>query len=77
MQKIIVAVTGASGSLYAKLLLNRLSQLSNQIEAAALVVSQKGEEVWQFELGEKVVCPAPFKQYKHDDFFSPIASWFC
>lgn len=74
MQKIILAVTGASGSLYAKLLLNRLEQLSNQFEAGAFVVSQKGEEVWQYELKEPIKFPPVFKRYQENDFFSPIAS---
>lgn len=74
MQKIIIAITGASGSLYAKLLLKRLEQLTGQYRAGALVFSKKGEEVWQFELNENVQLPANFKQFQNDDFFSPIAS---
>lgn len=74
MQKIVVAVTGASGSIYAKILLERLAALHSQIEAAVLVVSEKGEEVCQFELGEKLKCPSIFKQYNPGDFFSPVAS---
>ncbi len=74
MQKIIVAVTGASGSIYAKLLLKKFDQLSDQIKAGALVVSQKGEEVWHYELNENIEVPQAFKRYAENDFFSPIAS---
>lgn len=74
MQKIIIAITGASGSLYAKLLLKSLGKLYSQYEAGALVFSKKGEEVWQYELNETVQLPPNFKQYHNDDFFSPIAS---
>jgi 4-hydroxy-3-polyprenylbenzoate decarboxylase len=42
MQKIVVAITGASGSIYAKLLLDKLVLLRSQIEELAVVMSEYG-----------------------------------
>jgi flavin prenyltransferase len=50
-KKIIVAVTGASGSVYAEILLNRLLQMQDEIEECALIFSANGRSVWEFELG--------------------------
>jgi 4-hydroxy-3-polyprenylbenzoate decarboxylase len=38
-KKIVVAVTGASGSIYAKLLLDKLQQLQEQVAEVAVVMS--------------------------------------
>jgi len=51
MRKIVVAVTGASGSIYARLLLEKLAVLRGQWEAVAVVMSDNAKEVWQTELG--------------------------
>jgi 4-hydroxy-3-polyprenylbenzoate decarboxylase len=50
---IIVAVTGASGSIYAKLLLEELHrfQLEGQVEQVGVVFSEKAKEVWAHEMG--------------------------
>ena len=37
MKKIAVAITGASGSIYAKLLLQKLSQLKEQVQELSIV----------------------------------------
>ncbi len=37
--KIVIAITGASGSIYAKVLLDKLSKLSNQIEQVGVIMS--------------------------------------
>ena len=49
--KIIVAVTGASGSIYAKVLFDKLQKLSNQIEEIGVVMSDNAKFVWETELG--------------------------
>ena len=50
MQKIVVAVTGASGSIYAKVLLSKLIQLNNQIDELSLLMTPNAKEVWKTEL---------------------------
>jgi 4-hydroxy-3-polyprenylbenzoate decarboxylase len=72
-KKLIVAVTGASGSVYAKLLLEKLELLKDQFEECAVIFSKTGTEVWQYEL-DGYGLPAGFTQYSWDDLFAPPAS---
>ena len=51
--KIIVAITGASGSIYAKVLLDKLSELSSQIDQVGVVMSDNAKDVWKLELGNE------------------------
>ena len=44
--KIVVAVTGASGSVYAKVLLDKLQKASEQLETVAIVMSDNAKDVW-------------------------------
>lgn len=73
-KKIIVAITGASGSVYAKLLLDNLQQLSSQIEKVGVVMSDNAKEVWRFELGNDNYNNYPFTFYHKMDFNAPFAS---
>lgn len=72
--KIAVAVTGASGSIYARLLLEQLQQLKEQVSEVGLVWSSNAHTVWEHELGNKDYESYPFKTYKKDDFMAPFAS---
>ncbi len=72
--KIVVAITGASGSIYAKVLLDKLTALSDQIQEVALVFSDNAKEVWSVELGNKNYDAYPFKIYSKNDFNAPFAS---
>ena len=60
-KKIIVAITGASGSVYAKVLLDKLVALQDQIEAVGIVMSDNAKDVWKFELGDTSYENLPFK----------------
>lgn len=73
-KKIIVAITGASGSIYAKLLLDNLLKLSDQIEKVGVVMSDNAKEVWRFELGNEDFNNYPFDFYQKMDFNAPFAS---
>jgi 4-hydroxy-3-polyprenylbenzoate decarboxylase len=73
-KKIIVAVTGASGAVYAKLLLDNLAMLSDQIERVGVVMSDNAKEVWEFELGDKNYEAYSFDFYQKMDFNAPFAS---
>ena len=72
--KIAVAITGASGSIYAKILLDKLQLLSNQFEEVSVVMSENAKDVWQHELGNTEYKNYPFKFFDKNNFFSPIAS---
>ncbi len=73
-RKIIIAVTGASGSIYAKLLFDKFLNLKNQIEDIGIVFSKNAKEIWEYELGNKSYNDYPFKQYEANDFYAPFAS---
>ncbi len=72
--KIVVAITGASGSIYAKLLLDDLSKLNEQVEEVGIIMSDNAKDVWEFELGNKDYNNYPFKIYSKNDFMAPFAS---
>jgi len=72
--KIIVAITGASGSIYAKVLLDQLVNLKDQIDAVGIVMSKNAKDVWEFELGNNTYKDYPFKYYEKNDFMAPFAS---
>ncbi|MBE7177665.1 MAG: UbiX family flavin prenyltransferase [Mucilaginibacter polytrichastri] len=73
-RKIVIAVTGASGSVYAKVLLQKLTELSEQIEKVALVMSDNARQVWEYELGDKSYEQITFEQFGRNDFMAPFAS---
>jgi 4-hydroxy-3-polyprenylbenzoate decarboxylase len=74
-RKIVVAIGGSSGSLYAKLLLDRLAQLKDQWTAVGVVMTDNGKYNWELELGESF-DPAtyPFDYYEKRNFHAPFAS---
>lgn len=72
--KIVVAITGASGSIYAKLLLEKFQLLKDQIEEVGLVMSDNAKEVWKYELGNTDYEKIPYKVYEKNDFYAPFAS---
>jgi len=71
-QKIVVGITGASGSIYAKVLLEKLSALKNQVEEAGVVMSDNAKEVWRTELGEEKRNGEKGKRRNGDFSLSPI-----
>ena len=73
-KKIIVAVTGASGSIYAKVLFDKLQKLSNQIQEVGVIMSDNAKFVWKTELGDKAFENLPFSFYEKQDFTAPFAS---
>lgn len=73
-KKIVVAITGASGSIYAKLLLEKLQALQEQIAEVGIVMSDNARDVWKFELGDETYQQLPFKIYGKSDFWAPFAS---
>ncbi len=50
MRKIVVAITGASGSLYASLLIEKLSSIRSQWDTASIVMTGNARAVWETEL---------------------------
>ena len=72
--ELIIAVTGASGAYYAKLLLETVSGIPEIAEKTALVMSTAARQVWKYELEEETYRDFPVMHYENDDMFAPPAS---
>ncbi len=73
-RKIILAITGASGAIYAQQLLLRLTGLKNPPEEIAVVFSDTAKEVWEYEIGSKYIPERPAKEFSNKTFHAPFAS---
>jgi 4-hydroxy-3-polyprenylbenzoate decarboxylase len=73
-RKIVLAITGASGSIYARKLLEKLRQLKNPPEEIAVILSDTAKEIWLAETGEKFKAEYPAKEYLNKSFHAPFAS---
>ena len=76
-RKIVVAIGGSSGSIYAQVLLDKLVSLQDQIEAVGIVMSDNAKYNWAYELEkpfDSSTLPAQFKFYEKMDFMAPFAS---
>ncbi len=71
-RKIAVGVTGASGSIYAKVLLDKLSRYED-IELG-VVMSKNAQDVWEYELDNRDFENYDFKFYEPNDYYAPFAS---
>jgi 4-hydroxy-3-polyprenylbenzoate decarboxylase len=74
MRKIVVAITGASGSLYASLLIQKLLTIRTQWEAVSIVMTKNARTVWETELGNEAYKHLPLAVFETDDFMAPFAS---
>lgn len=72
--KIVVCITGASGAVYAKVLLDKLSVLRDQFAALSVVMTENAKEVWRTELDDSSYEQYPAKFYTQKDFNAPFAS---
>ena len=73
-RKIIVAVTGASGSVYARKLIDRLCTLKQPPSEVAVVFSDTAMDIWEHEIGSPFEPLPPAKSYENNNFYSPFAS---
>jgi len=74
MKKIVVAITGASGSLYAKNLLDKLQTAKGQWDEVGIVMTENAKTVWVTELENNDYSNYPFTFYGAMDFMAPFAS---
>lgn len=73
-RKIAVGITGASGAIYARVLLDTLTRLEAQIEAVGVVMSDNAKAVWKYELDNEDYKNYPYTFYDKMDFMAPFAS---
>ncbi len=69
-QKLVIAITGASGAIYAQQLLTALKKTDHEV---SIVASDNAKIVWADELGEKL-NDCGFKVFSNRDFKAPFAS---
>ena len=74
MRKIVIAITGASGSLYASILIGKLLSIRSQWDTASVVMSNNARTVWETELGNQDYKNLSLDVYETDDFSAPFAS---
>ena len=74
MNKILIAVTGASGSIYAKVLLDKLMLLKDQWSDVAIILTDNAKTVWETELGDNAYNNYAIQYYSTQDFSAPFAS---
>ncbi len=74
MKKIVVAVGGASGSIYAKVLFDKLEMLKSQTTSIGIVMSDNARFNWKYELGDENYQNYSFDFYQKMDFMAPFAS---
>ncbi len=72
-RKIALGITGASGSIYAKVLMDNLEAASEDVELA-VVMSKNAKDVWRWELQNDDYDKYKFKTYESHDFMAPFAS---
>lgn len=70
--KVIIGVTGASGSIYAKRIIEKLQ--TNTDAEISMVMTKDAKSVWEYELEDDSYKNLTVNHYAVDDFFSPLAS---
>ena len=74
MRRIVIAITGASGSLYAQQILNKLDKIKDQWQELSVVMTDNAKTVWKTELGADQYTQYPIPFFGPQDFMAPFAS---
>lgn len=74
MHKLILGLGGSSGSIYARLLLDRLAVLTDQWDVVDIVMSRNAEINWNLEIKDKDIRSYGHTVYESSDFTAPFAS---
>ncbi|HKK43163.1 MAG TPA: UbiX family flavin prenyltransferase [Bacteroidales bacterium] len=73
-RKIVIAVTGASGAVYAQRLLEKLTVLDKPLKEIAVVFSETAKQIWKAETGHHFIPSWPVKEYDNSSYYAPFAS---
>jgi flavin prenyltransferase len=74
MKRVVIAISGASGSVYADVLMKKLALAKDQWEELSVVMTDNAKEVWQTELGNEDWKNFQARLYTTTDFSAPFAS---
>jgi len=72
--KILIVISGASGAIYPKLLIDKLLKIKDQWDELSVVMSNNAKEIWKSELGNEGYNDLPVQFYDKNDFNAPFAS---
>lgn len=73
-KKIVIAITGASGSIYALRMFDKLFRLKDQWKELSVVITDNAKEVWLIENGKNFTEKQDVLYYNKNDFSAPFAS---
>jgi 4-hydroxy-3-polyprenylbenzoate decarboxylase len=73
-RNIVLAITGASGSIYAYKLLDRLHEIQAPVEEIAVIFSDTGRSVWESEIGSVFHAEGSAKEYNNNTYYASFAS---
>jgi len=73
-RNIVLAITGASGSIYAYKILERLHEIQAPVEEIAVIFSDTGRSVWESEIGSEFHEEGSAKEYDNNSYYAPFAS---
>lgn len=74
MKKVVLGIGGSSGSIYAKLLLDKLRTLQDQFDDCGIIMSDNAKINWEIEIGDQSYQDYGFRVYDKRDFNAPFAS---
>lgn len=69
-----MAITGASGSIYASLIIHKMLSIKSQWHDFSLVLTENAKSVWKTELGNESYLETGLNIYSKNDFNAPFAS---
>ena len=70
--KVVLAITGASGSIYAKQLIEKLLVLKSQWEQLSVVMTENAKTVWETELSDRSFEKYPVNFFTTQDFTARV-----
>ena len=73
-RNIVLAITGASGSIYAYKILERLHEIQAPVEEIAVIFSDTGRLIWESEIGSEFHAEGSAKEYNNNTYYAPFAS---
>jgi 4-hydroxy-3-polyprenylbenzoate decarboxylase len=76
-KNIIIAVTGASGSVYANTLLRELVKQGNKFGSIAVVFTDNAKSINEYESDSGFSLEGIIREYDNNDFTAPFASGSC
>ena len=73
-RNIVLAITGASGSIYAYKILERLHEIQAPVEEIAVIFSDTGRLIWESEIGSEFHAEGSAKEFNNNTYYAPFAS---